>query len=44
MIGEFFSISETNIGHVATRAALRPIPQDEPAERSPAGSHPTWGL
>lgn len=32
MIGEFFSISETNIGHAAMRAASRPIPQDAPAE------------
>ena len=32
MIGQFFSISETNIGHAAMRAASRPIPQDDPAE------------
>lgn len=31
MIGEFFSISASNIGHAAIAAASRPIPQDEPA-------------
>ena len=31
MIGEFFSISASNIGHAAIRAASRPISQDEPA-------------
>lgn len=37
MIGEFFSINETNIGHAAMRAACRPIPQDEPAEMKLVG-------
>lgn len=32
MIGEFFTINETNTGHGAMRAACRPIPQDAPAE------------
>lgn len=32
MIGPFFSINESNIGHAAMRAASRPIPQDAPAE------------
>ena len=32
MIGEFFTINETNIGHAAMRAACRPMPQDAPAE------------
>ncbi|GAA5594482.1 hypothetical protein [Kocuria rhizophila] len=32
MIGPFFSINESNIGHAAVRAASRPIPQDAPAE------------
>lgn len=31
MIGEFFSISASSIGHAAITAASRPIPQDEPA-------------
>lgn len=32
MIGEFFSVNATNIGHAAMRAASRPIPEDAPAE------------
>lgn len=30
MIGPFFTISASNIGHAAIAAASRPIPQDEP--------------
>ncbi|ALG29544.1 hypothetical protein AOZ07_11505 [Glutamicibacter halophytocola] len=32
MIGEFFTINATNIGHAAMRAASRPIPQEDPAQ------------
>lgn len=32
MIGEFFSVNATNIGHAAMRAASGPIAEDAPAE------------